>query len=180
MKRVIVVLVCISGIMLIAFIAFGIPYKGEVVETWESSNTPFKVRINKHIERGSFVPLLNGAYYDFQAMPAGSDSWREIMTFRYDGFIDIPKDNVSFADENVASVFMSWRYAVTTDGGSTWQVSSLKELLPTDQSDGCRFNCIDSLQINPDGGGQIVLRIIGQPEDQLTVLKTNDFARSWK
>src|SRR4026207_1238770 len=87
------------------------PYKAEVVETWQTTNTPFQIRIQKHIERGGFMPVLGGAYYDFQSAPAQSNSWQEIMSFRHDDPVEIPKDAVHFTNEGVAFLSMGWLYA---------------------------------------------------------------------
>jgi hypothetical protein len=181
MKQVIIVLASIVIVIGLAAAVYRlVPHKGEIVDTWQSSNSPFGTRIIKQMERGGFAPVLDGAYFDFQAMPAGSDSWREIMTLRYDGPIDIPTKNVSFVNDTVANVFLGWRYAITTDGGSSWRVSSPRDFLPADQAEQCKYNCIDSIQMNSDGSGLIYLHIIGRPVNETTVLETKDFGMSWK
>ncbi|MBA2340615.1 MAG: hypothetical protein H0V88_09480 [Pyrinomonadaceae bacterium] len=82
------------------------PSKGERLETWETTNTPFKIRVDRHAEaNGGFVP---GAYYVFQSAAADSDQWHEIMTFRHDDPVDIPREQVRFANDRVAYVFMGW------------------------------------------------------------------------
>jgi hypothetical protein len=159
------------------FGAFSVPYRGQVVETWESTNTPFRIRVEMHMERGGFMPIADGAYYDFQSAAAGSDSWHEIMTFRYDDPIHIPEDKVHFADDKVASVFMGWMYAVTEDGGSNWRVSKVWDFLPKDER--CLYNCIETLRIDANGQGAIKLNIIDSPENWVKIMETNDFGRSW-
>ena len=37
------------------------PYMGKVIESWETSNQAFRVRVDQHSEENSFVP---GAYLD--------------------------------------------------------------------------------------------------------------------
>lgn len=69
-------------------------------------------------EKGANV---NGAYYLFEATPAGSDQWREIMTFRHDDDPKISADQVRYVNDNIGYVFMGWMYAVTTDAGRTGQ-----------------------------------------------------------
>ena len=180
MKRVIVVLICFVGLFfLLSALYFPPQYKGEVVETWESTNTPFKLRVNKNIERGGFMPAATaGAYYDFQSAAVGSDSWREIMTFRHDDPIEIPKEKVHFADDKVASVFMGWMYAVTTDGGNSWRVAKIWDSLPKDER--CLYGCIEDLRIDANGTGEVKLNIIASPKEKLKILETSDFGKTWR
>lgn len=152
------------------------PSKGERLETWETANKPFKIRIDRHAEaNGGFVP---GAYYVFQSAASSSDQWREIMMFRHDDPVDIPREQVRFANDHVAYVFMSWMYAVTTDGGNSWRVSKIWDSLPNGEK--CLYGCIEDLRIDANGTGEIRLNIIASPKDQIKILKTNDFGRSWR
>ena len=152
--------------------------KGEIVETWESTNTPFKIRVNKHIERGGFMPAATaGAYYDFQSAAVGSDDWHEIMTFRHDDPIEIQKEKVHFADDKIASVFMGWMYAVTRDGGENWRNAEMK--FPSNDNK-CLYNCINELRIDANGTGEIKLNLAGSPKDKLTILETADFGKTWR
>ncbi len=119
MKRVIAFSVCFIGIVFFVkalpfLLLFIPPSVGERLETWETTNTPFKIRIDRHAQANGnyFVP---GAYYVFQSAASGSDQWREITTFRFDDPIDIPRNQVRFANEKVAYVFMIDMYAVTQD-----------------------------------------------------------------
>lgn len=183
MKRVIKVLICCVGVifLLLALLQIFIPpqFKDEIVDTWESENTPFKIRVNKHIERGGFIPAATaGAYYDFQSATANSDAWSEIMTFRHDDPIEIPRDKVHFADDKVASVFMGWMYAVTIDGGATWRISKMWDFLPKDEK--CLYGCIKGLRIDASGAGEARLNIIASPKDKLKILETNDFGKTWR
>jgi hypothetical protein len=179
MKRIVVVLICFVGVFFLLLALYFPPqHKGEIVETWDSTNTPFKIRVNNHIERGGFMPgATAGAYYDFQTAAVGSDDWREIMTFRHDDPIDIPKNKVHFANEKVASVFMGWMYAVTTDGGNSWRVSKMWDFLP--DSEKCLYGCIEDLRIETNGRGEAKLNIIASPKYTLKILETNDFGKTW-
>jgi hypothetical protein len=73
MKRVVTTLICFVAAILIVKVLptpefLKSPYKGEAVETWETSNTPFRIRVDKHIEGGGFMPVLNSAYYGSPAL----------------------------------------------------------------------------------------------------------------
>jgi len=154
------------------------PYKGEIVDTWQTTNTPFQIRIEKHIERGGFMPVLGGAYYDFQSAPARSNDWREIMSFRHDDPVEIPKDAVHFTNERVAFVSMGWLYAVTTDGGTNWRVSEISQFLKSGER--CGYNCIEDLRIDPNGYGEVRINLISSSPSELQVLQTADFGETWR
>lgn len=181
MKRIIAVLaICIGIVFFIKaspiLMLFPPPSKGEMLETWETANTPFKIRVDRHAERnGGFVP---GAYYVFQSASADSDQWREIMTFRHDDPVEIPREQVRFASEQVAYVSMSWMYAVTTDGGNSWRVSKMWDFLPKDEK--CLYGCIEDLRIDANGAGEARLNIIASPKDKLKILETSDFGKTWR
>jgi hypothetical protein len=147
------------------------PYKAEVVETWQSTNTPFQIRIQKHIERGG------GAYYDFQSAPAQSNDWQEIMSFRHDDPVEIPKDAVHFTNERVAFLSMGWLYAVTTDGGRNWRVSESAKFLTGEER--CGYNCIEDLRIDSNGWGEVKINLISSSAHKLKILQTADFGETW-
>jgi hypothetical protein len=153
------------------------PYKAEVVDTWQTTNAPFRIRVEKHIERGGFMPALGGAYYEFQSAPVNSDNWHEIMTFRHDDSVEIPTDAVRFANERVAYVFMGWMYAVTNDAGANWRVSEISKFLTN--TDRCGYNCIQDLRIESNGSGEVKVNLIASPKDSVKILDTADFGDSW-
>lgn len=181
MKQVIGLLVCLIGVVLLVkalpVLMFFLPgSKGELLETWETSNTPFKIRVNKHAEsNGGFVP---GAYYVFQSSVSGTDNWREIMTFRHDDMVEIPREQIRFANEQVAYVYMGWMYAVTTDGGAKWNVSAISDLIPDGSN--CGYDCIKDFQIDSNGMGEAKLRLIGNTKNGLKVYEITDFGKSWR
>src|SRR5213080_998106 len=74
------------------------PRIGPTVETWETSNQRFRIRVDNHAEEHAFLP---GAYYVFRSAPAGSDSWRDIMTFRHDDPGPIRREQVRFVNDRV-------------------------------------------------------------------------------
>lgn len=149
-------------------------YKAEIVETLETQNTPFRIRINKHIERGGFMAVLNGAYYVFQSAALGSDQWQDITTYRYDDPIDIPRNHVRFANEKVAYVFMFDMYAITQDGGASWKISDIDNYLPSEPKCGS----IKDLRVDSDGVGEVKLQCYAK-QNSFKVLETKDFGRNW-
>ena len=152
------------------------PRKGELVQTWESTDSPFKIRINMHIERGGFMPALGGAYYVFQSAQLGSDEWREIMTFRHDDPNPIPADQVRFVNDKIAYVYMGWMYAVTTDSGISWNIWDGQKSLGNIKC--CPYGFIQSVRMEPDGTGKMTLDSHAEPDT--TKLTTRDFGQHWE
>jgi hypothetical protein len=149
-------------------------HRGPVIEQWQTENKRFRVRVTAYEERGTNV---NGAYYVFEAAPAGSDQWREIITFRHDDNPKIPTDQVRYVNHDIGYVFMGWMYAVTTDAGSTWSVWSAEKDLPNWQC--CNYKLISNVTLGSDGGGTMKLNAIEGRRGELPELRTNDYGRHW-
>ncbi len=151
------------------------PRMGAIAETWQTANDTLQIRVDRHYEEnGGFVA---GAYYVFRSAPVGSNNWRDIMTFRHDDPIPIPRDNIRFVNGRVASVFMGWMYAVTTDGGATWSVWDAGNDLPSWQC--CNYGLIADVNLNPDGTGTMTLSPIQGRRGEVPQLRTRDFGRHW-
>jgi hypothetical protein len=178
MKRVAVILGCFVVAVIIGVCVpvpdfLRSPYKGEVVETWEKADTPFPIRVDKHIERGGFAAALGGAYYVFQA---GSRSgWHEIMTVRHDDPNEIPRDHVRFAGDRVAYFYMGSNYAVTTDGGESWHVRDICDRLLTKE----RCLAVAELSIDAQGRGEIRVETAVSANNP-KVMSTPDFGLTWR
>jgi photosystem II stability/assembly factor-like uncharacterized protein len=152
---------------------FSQPQRGEVVETWETMNKTFKVRVTAYSEKGAY-PSVGGGYYLFQSALVGSDKWSEIMTFRHDDPIAIPREQVRFLNDQVGYVFMVYKYAVTTDGGTTWSVWNVVEDLP----DWPRTRAaIKEIQLTADGAGKMTLTSFTNSKSP--ELQTKDYGRHW-
>lgn len=149
---------------------------GDTVESFETSNHTFKLRVDRHAEVGGFMPALGGAYYVFRSAPAGSDSWRDFMRFRHDDPNPIPRDQVRFLNERVAFAFIGWMYAVTTDGGVTWSVWSADRDLPKWRC--CNYRLVKDVKLESDGTGKMTLNVIPD-RGETPVLHTKDFGRHW-
>lgn len=182
MKRVVAVLICFVAAILIAkFVPMPkflqSPHKAEVVETWETQNAPFRIRVDKHIERGGFMGALNGAYYVFQSESGkNSNQWRQVMEFRDDDPNDIPREQVRFAADKVGYFFIGNDYAITNDAGESWRIFKICEFLSSEE------HCagIEDLRINADGKGEVKIHSSSKYKDGLKVLETIDFGRSWR
>lgn len=150
------------------------PPKGQAVETWETSNKTFKVRVTTRTEKAQVG--LPGTFYIFQSAPAGSDDWREVMMFRHDDDPEIPRDQVRFVNDQVGYLFMGWMYAVTTDGGRTWSVWDAARELPQWRTN---YRLIKDVSLQADGSGTMSLNEL-DPQPGHAELVTADYGRHWK
>ncbi|MEO6724282.1 MAG: hypothetical protein ABIP14_03180 [Blastocatellia bacterium] len=143
-----------------------------MIETWETSNSHFKLRITARIEKNGFLP---GGYYLFQSAPLSSNTWQDIATFRHDDPIEIRKNQVGFINDQTAYVFMGWIYAVTTDKGQTWSVWDAKKDLPYWQC--CNYKLVREINLSLDGVGTMKLNPIPSRSGEVSELRTKDFGR---
>lgn len=149
------------------------PRPGKLVDTWETANDTFRIRVNKHgEEHGGFVA---GAYFVFQASPKDKENWVEIMVARHDDPIDIPRQQVRFVSDRVGYVFLGYKFAVTTDGGITWSTWDAIKSLPDWK---LTRAAIHDVQIEADGSG--VMKLNSATDRDAPVLRTKDFGKSWE
>jgi hypothetical protein len=151
------------------------PYRGPQFETWNTENHNFQVRVEAfHEANGGFVP---GAYYTFLSARISSDQWEEIMTFRHDDPIPIRTNQVHFVNDDVAFVFMGWKFAATTDTGRHWTVwDGCEKAKPLKI---CNYEGIKAVELSADGTGAMTVNPIPD-QSPLPVLRTEDFGRSWR
>ncbi|HLL72022.1 MAG TPA: hypothetical protein VK363_11345 [Pyrinomonadaceae bacterium] len=173
MKRIIPIVIILIA-LIVAVVGISKPWIGGVIETWETQHGSVKVRVENRAENIAWLP---GAYYVFQSSLPGSNSWREIMTFRHDDPGRIPRENVRFVNEQLGYVFMGWMFAVTTDGGSTWSVWDAEKDLPN--WDCCNYGLIKDVRIEADGRGVMILDSSPQRRGEVPELRTNDFGQHW-
>lgn len=164
---------------LVAFSIFSVGcadlFMGKITESWDASNERFKVRVERRAEIDVFLP---GAYYVFQSVAEGSNSWNEIFTFRHDDPVPIPRNQIRFVNEQIAYVFMGWMYAATVDGGRTWQVwDADKDLQNCECSN---YGLIKDVRLAADGIGIMKLnRQVPGRIGKATELHTTDYGRHW-
>lgn len=155
---------------------FSRPRQGNKVnETWETTNKTFKIRVTAYAEEnGGFV---GGAYYLFQSTAYDSDTWRDILTFRHDDPVAIPRDQVRFVNDKTAFVFMGWMYAVTSDGGITWTVWNAQTDLPKWSC--CNYRLVKDVRIMADGTGIMTINPIPERQGEVPELHTTDYGQHW-
>ena len=175
-------IIAIAAILLGVVVAFqsgffSKPRRGtKILETWETANPVFKVKVTAYSEENG--GSVSGAYYVFRSSRAGSDEWQEIMTFRHDDPIPIPREQVQFINDKIGYAFMGWMYAVTTDGGLSWSVWRAEKDLPNWQC--CNYKLIQEVRLGNDGIGIMKLKPIDAREGEVPELHTKDFGQHWQ
>ena len=178
MSKIVTGLVAFSVCLVAGVLFFLLPYlypgPGKVLEKWESQRGGLKIVVTSYLEEKSFVP---GAYYYFEAIDR-LNTKREIMRFRHDDPVPVNKDGIVFVNDDIAYVFMGWMYAVSTDGGSSWQVVSVDKDLGLKC---CNYGLIQGVSISADGTGRMKLNRNPIPNQQgrPPELVTKDFGRHW-
>ena len=162
-------------------IAFGYDFiskpqqKGKSIEAWETTNNTFKVSVTAYTEATGGV--AGGAYYVFRSAAATSNDGHEIMTFRHDDPVAVPREQGRFVNDQIGYVFMGWQYGVTVDGGITWSVWNAERDLPGWQC--CNYKLIQDVRIASDGSGTMRLNPIPQRAGEVPELHTKDHGRHW-
>ncbi len=171
-KTILIISVLCIAAAYAAGVFFSAPQKGEVVEVWETNNRTFRLRVNMHTEKG--FRLVGGAIYVFESAATESESWKEIMTVRHDDPVEIPREQVRFINDQVGYAFMSFKYAVTLDGGTSWSVWDATADLPDWRR--TRAN-IEDVRLAPDGTG--TMSLTSSTNQEAPKLRTEDYGQHW-
>jgi len=158
------------GLALTGFFATRSRMSSRVIDHWETTDGNIDIRVKAYAEDG-WGPVL-GAYYVFESSRHGSGNWQEIMTFRHDDPLPIPRDQIRFVNDRTAFVFMGWMYGVTTDGGMNWSVWSAQEHYPQ-----YNYALIESVQLESTGHG--IMRLDTSRSNKIPDLITRDYGRHW-
>ena len=150
--------------------------RGKVIESWQTGNKTFTIRVTARSERLA-LPGLGGTYYAFESNTVGSERWTEILIFRHDTSVWISRDQVRFVNDKIGYVFMGWMYGVTSDAGTTWSVWNAQRDLPGWKC--CDYNFIRAVRIAPHGIGTMQVSPIGQGRGEVAELHTTDYGRHW-
>lgn len=143
----------------------------QILEKWETSWGGNKILVTAYAEQNNYVP---GAYYDFEIVDK-LNKRNKIMTFRHDDPVPINKNGVVFLNDNVAYIFMGWKYAVTIDGGRTWSVWDAETSL-TDWKC-CNYFLIKNIELKKDGKGKMFLS--NANNETANILETIDYGQTW-
>ena len=152
----------------------------KVVETWENSNHPMKIKVTCY-EMASEHISPKGFYYNFDFCPvktAPNNNCSTFMIFRQDKLIPIPKSQVRLLNDQVAYAFMGWLYAVTIDGGKSWSTWDAEVSLANWQC--CDSTLIQEVKITLDGLGIMTLNPNPNNQQEVISLRTQDYGKTWK
>ena len=159
---------------LVAFV-FGCNSQDNVVlDRWETSKRPLAIRVTEYQEK--HFPLSKFRYV-FEGKSQNSDQWTVIMTNITDDDVPIPRDQVRFISNQAAYMFMSDKYAVTTNGGLSWFIWKAEDGLSQMKYPGQFF--IKEATVNEDGRGALVL-VSHASHTPAVQFRTGDFGHSWK
>jgi hypothetical protein len=149
--------------------------KEKVIDTWETENTPFKIRV-KYYEREDVEPQQ--VYYSFQSVNkeflTGS---RNIITVTSPNIIEIPKRQIRFVNDKIGYLFMNGVYAVTLDAGHTWSVWDAELDLENWQC--CNRQFIEEVALVSDGTGKMKITPIKHHSNYISELYTGDYGKHW-
>lgn len=174
LKRILPIIV-ISLASLIAYCRYKEPCVGNIDLTHQNGlQGVFYIKVERKLEKCNFVP---GAYYIFSSRRESQANWQEIMTFRHDDPIDVPKDNIQIVNEKVAVIFMGWKAAVTYDAGKNWNLWNAEKDIPNWKC--CNYGLIEKINIDENGNGSMLLDPIPN-RNESKELYTSDFGKSWK
>lgn len=99
------------------------------------------------------------------------------MTTSTDDDVPIPRDQIRFISNQAAYIFMSDKYAITTNGGLSWFVWRTEDGLTQMKYPGQFF--IKDVSLKEDGQGTLVLASRSS-DTAAPALQTSDFGHSWK
>lgn len=177
-------LILTSFVIFFGIVTYGCLYiggktglKGELYESWETSNDKFKVKITAFEEVGTFMP---GAFFECASAPIGSNDWRYFKTYRTDDAVSVPQDRFKFVNDQVAYFYGSDELLVTINSGKDWSTWAPILLRPNDEK-GFGWG-IKEVEIKIDGNGKTLLvRYDEQSKDFVsTEVFTTDYGQSWK
>ena len=159
----------------ICWLCCGCSSKGKVIENWQVGNEAFDVQVDAYSEKG--VGFVSGAYYVFTARSRAAGTWHEVMTFRHDDTVPIPREQIRLVTDKIGFIFMGWMYAATTDSGQNWSVWDARSDLANWQC--CNYGLINEVSLQPNGTGKMILDPIKGRRGEVPKLCTTDFGRHW-
>ena len=150
------------------------PELGPVDGSYVGTNSAFEIQVTRRPEIEGPVP---GAHYSFASRRVGDTAWVPIVTVRHDDGVDLPRDRIHFVDRHTAYLSMCSTYAVTCDGGATWNVWNASS---ASWSRGLiNYGLIESVAVVADGSGTMRLNDIAVSRGGPPSATTSDFGRAW-
>ena len=175
--RLILSLAILAGLVGFLVIAIWPRRTSKINERFETQNSVFKIRVTANAEGG--LGFVAGAYYVFESARVDSSRWREVMIYRHDDPVPIPRDHVRFLSENIAYLFMGNMYAITTDAGQTWSIwKAPDEIFRGGKYYGYRYP--NDIEVSVDGKGRMTIEPMEARSGPSHYLCTTDYGRSWR
>jgi len=166
---IIFVVTLLIGLALAGFLENRSRMSSRVIDWWQTTNGKIDIRVKVYAEDG-WAP--SGAYYVFESAQHDSNNWQEIMTFRHDDPVPVPRDQIRFVNDNTAFVFMGWMYGVTTDGGASWSVWSA-------QQHNIQYNYVLIESVRMEISGEGIMKLDTSRANKVPELTTTDFGKHW-
>lgn len=166
--------VLVASTMLVFAGACGSRRGENVHETWEASNHILKIRIRKFDERWPFLPHN---YFTVETAAAGSEKWRERLSWRGDEGTPIYPEQVQMVNEQFVYAFATTTYVVTTDAGATWSEWDAERKLPSLPYPG-QVALLEP-RVSADGRGTMVLHYRDKNGFTKAQLNTTDYGVRW-
>jgi len=144
----------------------------KITETFEIANDNLKINVIAYDLLMDAEP--SSKYYTFSSLQGDEGDLKAVFTVRLDQPVSIPRGQVRIVNDEVALVFMGWMYAVTIDGGKSWNIWDGESELGDWQC--CDPTLIQDVKISSDGIGIMTLKLSIQ---QYLTLHTNDYGVHW-
>jgi hypothetical protein len=142
-KKYLILGMCILFAGILWLIVTPLP-RGELLTTkaypWQDSS--LKVDVYEQLLWGS--PALSGVYYVFEFRSDESSDWVEIFQMQSDDLLEVDEYGIKIMNKDIAYIYFSSRYAVTTNHGDSWDFWKSKEK-----------GYIDSVNIDENGAGTL-------------------------
>jgi hypothetical protein len=148
-------------------------HRGELLEEYLAEGPRLKLRVRAYREEGALLPVA-GAFYDLECQPARVRDWIQVLTFRHDDQVPIPRQQLRFIGDDVAYFFLGWVVAITPDAGVSWNVwDATKRLTGRNVSN---YQLVKDVELDSAGRGVMHLDPLRAPFGRLV---TEDFGRNW-
>jgi hypothetical protein len=176
---ILVLLTFVFGIFVCSILLYAASQRPKVIDKYEIANEEFRIRVTAYQEHSSYA--LPGARYVFQSAAVASEDWHEILIYKTDQPIPIPRNQIRFVHDRVAYIFVGNYYAVTTDSGRTWFVWDANKELPVEEFMQ-RYNlwpAVKEINMQSDGTGRMTLHQYITKSERGPDLYTSDYGHHW-
>lgn len=164
-----------SVVLFVLLISFSCKYftpKKELISFIDKQNGICTVRISVYDPKG-FGP----GWKDYTVESSIDGNWQEVMQVKHDDLIPFDKEHIVFIDPKRIFVFLSDRYAVTSDRGKTWRAFQIDHEEYMVDHEEYKVCSIASVKFDNDGKGSMNLKCSDNTHKRLF---TFNFGVDWK